>query len=85
MPPAMASQMRYFTALSKNEDTSYFGHLGLMRYQEQGKDTQSIEAAHKALAHADGLTPAAIRVLGEEIKSHQWSAALDRLSAFLPG
>ena len=72
--------MRYFTALSKNEDTSYFGHLGLMRlYQEQGKDTQSIEAAHKALAHADGLTPA-IRVLGEEIKSHQWRAALDRLS-----
>ena len=76
--------MRYFTALSKNEDTSYFGHLGLMRlYQEQGKDAQSIEAAQKALAHADGLTPAAIRVLAEEIKSRQWRAALDRLSAFL--
>lgn len=76
--------LRYFTALSRNEDTAYFGHLGLMRlYQEQGKEAQSLDAAHKALATSDSLSPAAIRIFAQDLKLRRWREALDRLASFL--
>ena len=75
---------RYFTALSRHEDTAYFGHLGLMRlYQEQGKEAQSLAAARKALTSSDALSPAAIRILADDLRAMRWRDALDKLSSFL--
>ena len=76
--------LRYFTALSRHEDTAYFGHLGLMRlYQEQGKEAQSLAAAHKALASSDAQSPAAIRIFADDLRAMRWRDALDKLSGFL--
>ena len=76
--------LRYFTALSRNADTAYFGHLGLMRlYQEQGKEAQSLDAAHKALATSEGLSPATIRIFAHDLHKRRWREALDRLGSFL--
>ncbi|MGB1934119.1 MAG: heme biosynthesis HemY N-terminal domain-containing protein [Candidatus Puniceispirillaceae bacterium] len=76
--------LRYFTALSRNEDTAYFGHLGLMRlYQEQGKEAQSLDAAHKALATSESLSPATIRIFAHDLDMRRWREALDRLGSFL--
>ena len=76
--------LRYFTALSRHEDTAYFGHLGLMRlYQEQGKEAQSLASAHKALARSDTQSPAAIRIFADDLRAMRWRDALDKLSGFL--
>jgi len=76
--------MRYFTTLSRHEDTAYFGHLGLMRlYQEQGQSTQSLEAAHKALAQSGPTSPAMIRVFADDLEQARWGQALDKLTKFM--
>ena len=76
--------LRYFTALSRNEDTAYFGHLGLMRlYQQQGNETQSLEAAYNASATSDSLSPAAIRIFAHDLQMRRWREALDKLGSFL--
>ena len=43
--------LRYFTALSKEKDTAYFGQSGLMRLtHEKGQSAESIKNARAALA-----------------------------------
>ena len=72
--------LRYFKSLSAQQDTAYFGHLGLMRlYLGQGEGEKSCAAAKAALALKDKSAPAHLVLLAEDLKRENWKSALDRL------
>ena len=76
--------LRYFKSLSAQDDTAYFGHLGLMRlYQGQGQTEKSTAAAKAALALKDNSAPAHLVLLAEDLKAEHWKSALDRLDVLM--
>ena len=76
--------LRYFKSLSAQQDTAYFGHLGLMRlYLGQGESEKSCAAAKAALAVKDKSAPAHLVLLAEDLNRENWKSALDRLSVLI--
>ena len=76
--------LRYFKSLSAQDDTAYFGHLGLMRlYLGQGESEKSCAAARAALALKDKSAPAHLVLLAEDLNRENWKSALDRLAVLL--
>ncbi len=76
--------MRYFTSLSNQEDTAYFGQVGLMRlYQGQGRHEESLFAAEQAVSLSGQSAPAHLRLLAEDLRTKNWRQALDRLDILM--
>jgi len=76
--------LRYFSALSREADTAYFGQIGLMRlYQQQGREAESLASAKQALQLSAQSVPAGLRILAQELKEQNWAAALDRLNQLM--
>lgn len=72
--------LKYFLALSKQTDTAYFGHIGLMRLQQsKGAGRESISEAKLALSIQPQSIPAMLHLLGSDLQRKDWSSALDRL------
>ncbi|MFW2467261.1 MAG: heme biosynthesis HemY N-terminal domain-containing protein [Candidatus Puniceispirillaceae bacterium] len=72
--------LRYFTALSKQEDTAYFGQIGLMRLtHEKGQSAESIKNARAALALNPDSAPAAALLLAHDLTRQNWVGAYDKV------
>ena len=73
--------LRYFTALSKEKDTAYFGQIGLMRLtHEKGQSAESIKNARAAFALNPDSVPAAALLLAHDLARQNWVGAYEKVS-----
>ena len=70
---------RYFTALSKEDDTAYFGYIGLMRLNhENGRIDESVKHARAALSLQADSVPAAAVLLVQDLTRQNWVGAYEK-------
>jgi len=73
-----AAARRYFTALTKDQDTAFLGHVGLMRLALDAKDSPAaLESARDALDVKPQSGLAAAQLLQLYADQQNWSAALE--------
>ncbi len=73
--------LRYFTNLSSNKDTSYFGYIGLMKlFQLQGKYNASVKSAKSALKIKPKSSQASAMLLDYELSRKNWIGCLEHLN-----
>ena len=72
---------RYFVSLSKNKDTNYFGHIGLMQLNKmEGNYHASVRAAKNAIKINSKSVQASVMLLDYELSQKNWIASLEHLN-----